>query len=464
MPNNIYIGMRYVPLFDGPYNSQKVYEPLTVVEYNNSSYTSKRQVPVGILPTNTEYWARSGDFNAQYNELDGRITTAQNTANGAVTTANSALTAAEDAQDTADAAQTAADAAQDAAESLAGYKVNKKLKDSRFILVGDSYILGGREGVLNPSNGWGARMKAMLGLTDANCYIVGQDGGGFGADKPGGGYAAQLTNYAGNVANPETIDYVIGCGGQNDIPTDLLVFNTGVQSFANAVATLFPRAKCCIGMIAWDQVPSKQIQLNDVLDKYMAAINAVTGVDKPQYLAGVENSLYNMAWFGADNTHPTVEGYNSIANHVIQALGGYASTHANISGVTMTGMNGFSGTASNVGCTIANNMVHVETPTITLTSEEGVTYNANGLNNLEVASFSGLIKGETRFYRGFLGTTIVRIRDNNGTYEPLLVRYILHANRLSLIAMEYTGTGAGRQFKFTEMRVPGITIDMPMFG
>lgn len=74
MANNVYIGMRYVPIFDGAYNSEKVYEPLTIVEYLNSSYTSKRAVPAGILPTNTEYWARSGDFNAQYNELDGRIT------------------------------------------------------------------------------------------------------------------------------------------------------------------------------------------------------------------------------------------------------------------------------------------------------------------------------------------------------------------------------------------------------
>lgn len=95
MANNIYIGMRYVPLFDGPYNSEKVYEPLTVVEYNNSSYTSKKQVPAGVLPTNTEYWARSGDFNAQYNELDARITAAEDDAAQAISDAGEALTASE---------------------------------------------------------------------------------------------------------------------------------------------------------------------------------------------------------------------------------------------------------------------------------------------------------------------------------------------------------------------------------
>jgi hypothetical protein len=60
-----YIGARYVPIIDGEYNSEKVYEPLTIVTYNGSSYTSKKSVPAGTLPTNTEYWALTGNYNAQ---------------------------------------------------------------------------------------------------------------------------------------------------------------------------------------------------------------------------------------------------------------------------------------------------------------------------------------------------------------------------------------------------------------
>lgn len=74
MANNIYIGMRYVPIYVGDYDSETVYEPLSIVAYNGASYTSKQTVPAGILPTNTTYWAKSSDFNAQYSELDGRIT------------------------------------------------------------------------------------------------------------------------------------------------------------------------------------------------------------------------------------------------------------------------------------------------------------------------------------------------------------------------------------------------------
>jgi hypothetical protein len=68
-----YIGARYVPIIDGEYNSEKVYEPLTIVTYNGSSYTSKKSVPAGTLPTNTEFWALTGNYNAQVNEYLERV-------------------------------------------------------------------------------------------------------------------------------------------------------------------------------------------------------------------------------------------------------------------------------------------------------------------------------------------------------------------------------------------------------
>ncbi len=64
-----YIGARYVPILDGEYNPEKAYEPLTIVTYQYNSYTSKKAVPAGILPTDEEYWALTGNFNAQLNEI-----------------------------------------------------------------------------------------------------------------------------------------------------------------------------------------------------------------------------------------------------------------------------------------------------------------------------------------------------------------------------------------------------------
>lgn len=62
---NTYVGMRYVPLIEGEWDSTKAYEPLTIVTYQGDSYTSKTFVPAGIPVTNTTYWVLTGNYSAQ---------------------------------------------------------------------------------------------------------------------------------------------------------------------------------------------------------------------------------------------------------------------------------------------------------------------------------------------------------------------------------------------------------------
>lgn len=62
---NTYIGARYVPIFAGTWDKEKNYEPLVIVEYQGNSYTSKTFVPAGVEITNTDYWALTGNYNAQ---------------------------------------------------------------------------------------------------------------------------------------------------------------------------------------------------------------------------------------------------------------------------------------------------------------------------------------------------------------------------------------------------------------
>ena len=78
MANNIYIGSRYVPIFTGAWNETMTYEPLTIVEYGNSTYTSKKPVPAGTVPTNTEYWALTGNYNGQISNLQNQINDIRN--------------------------------------------------------------------------------------------------------------------------------------------------------------------------------------------------------------------------------------------------------------------------------------------------------------------------------------------------------------------------------------------------
>src|SRR5699024_4924876 len=68
-PNrNVYVGHRYVPLFLGQWTRTKEYEGLSIVSYKGDSYTSRKRVPVGIDIKNEEYWAVTGNYNAQIEE------------------------------------------------------------------------------------------------------------------------------------------------------------------------------------------------------------------------------------------------------------------------------------------------------------------------------------------------------------------------------------------------------------
>lgn len=77
-----YKGLRYVPVFADPieWNSANSYEALTIVEHQGNSYTSKQAVPTGIDISNEEFWALTGNYNAQVEQyrqevktFDGRI-------------------------------------------------------------------------------------------------------------------------------------------------------------------------------------------------------------------------------------------------------------------------------------------------------------------------------------------------------------------------------------------------------
>lgn len=78
MATRLYVGARYVPKIVGTWSNGKEYEPLSVVNHNGNSYTSKISVPVGIDISNTDYWIQTGNYNAQVESL--RATVNANTA------------------------------------------------------------------------------------------------------------------------------------------------------------------------------------------------------------------------------------------------------------------------------------------------------------------------------------------------------------------------------------------------
>lgn len=75
---NIYTGMRYVPIFDDEWSNEKAYDPLTIVDYtdelgNKATYISKWFVEIGVKPTDTTYWMKVFDFVPEFTALSEQV-------------------------------------------------------------------------------------------------------------------------------------------------------------------------------------------------------------------------------------------------------------------------------------------------------------------------------------------------------------------------------------------------------
>lgn len=87
-----YVGARYVPKFASPveWAPSTSYEALTIVTFNNASYTSKVPVPptVGNPANNPQYWALTGNYNAQVEQYRQEVETYKNDTDAALEHAN----------------------------------------------------------------------------------------------------------------------------------------------------------------------------------------------------------------------------------------------------------------------------------------------------------------------------------------------------------------------------------------
>lgn len=117
-----YVGARYVPIFGRRgedsilWDNSGSYEPLSVVLYQGNSYTSRQYVPIGVDIHNEEFWALTGNYNAQVEQyrqevlsFDGRITanaTAISTETATRADADTALQTAIETEATTRAAET----------------------------------------------------------------------------------------------------------------------------------------------------------------------------------------------------------------------------------------------------------------------------------------------------------------------------------------------------------------------
>nr|DAH43637.1 MAG TPA: hypothetical protein [Caudoviricetes sp.] len=68
-----YIGARYAPQFMGAWDKASEYAALSVVYTNDQSYVSRKTVPANTEITNTEFWIKSADWNAQVAQYNQNV-------------------------------------------------------------------------------------------------------------------------------------------------------------------------------------------------------------------------------------------------------------------------------------------------------------------------------------------------------------------------------------------------------
>lgn len=201
MANNVYIGNRYVPVFADPveWNNLRTYEPLTIVTFQGTSYTSKKQVPVGIELSNTDYWVVTGNYNAYIQEV------------------------ADDVQELT----TNVDAISNKVNVLSRINNAKNI-----ILVGDSWGTG-----QYATHGWCYYLTNLL--SDSTVYTASANGAGF-VGYNNVTFLNTLQNIAGSVSDKDSIELILVAGGLNDQGESGI--STAITNFMSYVNTTYPNA------------------------------------------------------------------------------------------------------------------------------------------------------------------------------------------------------------------------------
>lgn len=231
-----YIGARYVPVFANPpeWDNSRGYEPLTIVLYQGNSYTSTQTVPPGIEITNTEFWAETGNYNAQIEEYRKEV--------------HNLSVAVSEWQTQLDSVNANLDTATSDIENLQTdvtmIEAAHMLKGKTAIFLGDSITYGQDS---NSETGqvtttWPLAMANLLGFTQTNIAV----GGATGADYSG----APSTAISQAQSINKAYDYCFLMFGTNDYGYQVTLDATylGIKAAVNNLQSRFPNMKI-IGVI-----------------------------------------------------------------------------------------------------------------------------------------------------------------------------------------------------------------------
>ena len=333
MATRQYIGARYVPVLADPteWSALVPYEALTIVTYLNNSYTSRKPVPAGTLPTNTAYWALTGNYNAQVEEyrqatvaLSGQVSTYKNEVDSYHAEVDGYHTEVQGYH---------------AEVQAYNDKVNSYLKPvaTPVVFLGDSFMSGYQDDA--PSiTGFSLIAAARLGLVQNTDF--------FNNPKAGGGFIGQTDNlsYLNQFKEIEStlplskIRSIFVVGGTNDGGLNI---TTPAANFFAYVKGKCPNATIYVG---YDGFPSS----GELAGNTAAAYKDVALKNGAAYLEGFKTAL---AWNDrpAVGYHPGVTGQSHLADCLESYMQGvefssyFKSTPTFTPSLNMTQTENFSG-------------------------------------------------------------------------------------------------------------------------
>lgn len=288
-PGYTYTGMRYVPVFADPaeWSSANSYEPLEIVIHKGNSYTSKTFVPVGIDISDPQYWALTGNYNAQveqYRQDVANVKDQISTANANIANINTQIGKINTQID----------------------EIETEIRDGIYLCLGDSWVA---EGTIADT------IAKQKNLTLINKAVSGASFTAFTSYVKT--IAEEINEAVSAVSDTSLVKLVTLVAGVNDVShhseINQSAINSAVTQALKSIRANFPNAEIVFAADA----PYSTDFLS--LSHYYYAVDQLQRISYYQQVRFV--NLYGMfndsSYYKEDNLHPNIPGYGLVASMLL---------------------------------------------------------------------------------------------------------------------------------------------------
>lgn len=196
---------------------------------------------------------------------------------------------------------------------------DNNIKNKRFLIIGDSYSAGVTNGNERVTS-WVEFFKNALNIN--NLIKLAEPGSGFVSQGENNHtFLSLIQDNINNIQNKDNIDYILICGGINDIAFDFDTIDNNVRICIEYLKNNFKNATIYLGMISnrkdmtYEGENARFQIMNKILRIYQYACRYGAF-----YLNGVEKIMKYKYFISDDNIHPTLNGYQYLGSAIAQSF------------------------------------------------------------------------------------------------------------------------------------------------